>query len=377
MIFLKKEYRTLIKSINESKTFAELNSIFEKLDIKNYSDDKVNELKEILLTKYKSINSDTFPYIIEYFYSKETEKEFGIACELLSKLHRKVEFLPSLENINLSEERFMQVLPIVCEIALNTATGITNCMYLIILNHTKYYDKIENKYKEMIKRSLYKIGMALNYIETKKVTPSKEILANIEVMVDVARLYNDSKVLKYVEKSLDLDNIEINLFSVCTLIYNNVPIPDSYIIELAKEGVTCRRFYKILRDINKLFRFPEEYLTQEHLAKSDMIYWLMHPAEIGDVPDEIELYNTFERDEEIFYVYKFKSNKEEFKDKGFMIGISGGYKKDVEPTIDNSGYTFSDFEIFDEEKYLEQSFKLIDKINNAWKSKAEDIKNNS
>lgn len=372
MLFLNKEYRKLIKEINNTNKYEELIVVLDKLNTSNFSEEKINELKEVYFKKYKSINSDIFPYIIEYYYSKDTKLEFSIACFLLEKLCNKVEFVTNLENIQLSEERFFEFLPVICKVVMQNVSGIADCMYMILLNNNKYYEKIDKKYKDEIVRSLYKIGMALDYIEKTKITPTKEMLVNIEIMVDVARLYNDPRILKFVERALDIDNIEVNLFAVCTLIYNNIPIADGYIEELAREDRTCKRFYKILREINKLFRFPEEYLTQERLARADMVYWLMHPAEIGDVPDKIEFVQTFEKNDEIFYVFKFQSNKEAFKDKGWMIGISGGFKKDIEPTIDNSGFTFSDFEVFDDKKIMEESERIIEKINEAWKKRAKE-----
>lgn len=374
MLFLKKEYRDLIKKINEVNGYKELKKVLDELNTSELSEEKINELKDVLLKKYKSINSDTFPYIIEYFYSKNTKLEFSIACTLLKELYSKLEFLTNLENIRISEERFFEILPVICDIVMGSATGIADCMYMILLNYSVYYDKIEDKYKTIIKNSLYKICMALDYLEKTGEKPAKEMLTSLEIMVDVAKLYNDPKVLKFVEKTLEIDNIEINLFAVCTLIYNNVPVIDAYIEELARETRTCKRFYRILRGMGKLYRFPEEYLTQEHLAMGDMVHWLMHPAEIGDLPDKIEFVQTFEKNDEVFYIFKFKSNKGNFKDKGWMLGISGGYKKDVEPTIDSSGFTFSDFDKFDEKKVIELSDKIINKINEAWKKKAEEIK---
>lgn len=374
MLFLKKEYKELIKKINEVKGYAELKKVLDELNTQEFLEDKINELKDMLLKKYRSINSDTFPYIIEYFYSKDTKLEFSIACALLKELHSKIEFLTNLENIRISEENFFELLPVICEIIMASTTGIADCMYMILLNYTNYYDKIEDKYKTTIKNSLYKIGMALDYLEKTGEKPEKEMLTSLEIMVDVAKLYNDPKVLKFVERALEIDNIEINLFAVCTLIYNNIPVIDAYVEELAREARTCKRFYRILRGMNKLYRFPDEYLTQEHLAKGDLVHWLMHPAEIGDLPDKIEFVQTFEKNDEIFYVFKFTSNKEKFKDKGWMLGISGGYKKNVEPTIDNSGFTFSDFDKFDEKNILELSEKIITKISEAWKKKAEEIK---
>ncbi|MDO4283599.1 MAG: hypothetical protein Q4D02_08200 [Clostridia bacterium] len=377
MLFLKKEYRELVKKINQVDNNTELKKVLNELNTKDYSEEKINELKEVLYKKYSAINSDTFPYIIEYFYSKDTKLEFSVAIYLLNKLFFKIEFLTNLENIPLSEERFLELLPTICKTVMGTTSGIADCMYMVLLEHTRYYDKIDENSKNVIKNSLYKIGMALDYFERNKIVPTKEMLVNLEIMVDVAKLYNDPKVLKFVERTLDIDNIEINLFAVNTLIYNNIPVIDSYVEELARDTRTCKRFYKMLRNMDKLYRFPDEYLTQEHLAMGDMVHWLMHPAEIGDVPDKIEFVQTFEKNEEIFYVFKFQSQKDKFKDKGWMIGISGGYQKDSEPTIDSSGFTFSDFDQFDPKNIISLSEKIIDKINEAWKKRAEEMKNNS
>ncbi len=353
----------MIKNINEANNYQELSKTLDKLNTNDMADEKITELSEILLKKYKSINSDIFPYIIEYYYSKSTLKEFKIAIYLLHKLYNRIEFVTDLENIILDEEKFLELVPILSDIVMDNFHGISDCMYLVLLNHDKYYEKIEDKYKGIIKNSLYKIGIMLDYLAETKTKPTNDMLKSLEIMVDVARMYNDSKILKYVERSLDIDDIEINLFSVCTLIYNNVQVPDAYINELAKENRTCKRFYKILRNMNRLYRFPEEYLTKEHLAMSDMVNWLMHPAELANVPDTIEFVKSFEMNDEEFFVFKFTSNIEKFKDKGQMIGISGGYKKNSEPTIDNSGYTFSDFDKFEEDKIMELSQKIIDKIN--------------
>lgn len=347
MLFFKREYKKTIKEINGINNYDDLKEILDKLNTNKFSKEKIDELKNMLYNKYKTINSDIFPLIIEYFYRKENILEFEIACFLLDKLHTKIEYLTNLENIKISEEKFFKLLPIICEIVSKSTTGIADCMYLILLNFNNCYDKIDEDYKKIIRKSLYKIHFALDYLKNNDTKPTIEMKKSLEIMVDVARLYNDRNILEFVENALDIDYIEINLFAVITLICNNVRIYDSYVEELARDYRTTKRFYKLLRSIGRLYRFPEEYYKQEHLAIGDMVQWLMHPAEIGDAPDEIELLETFERNNEIFYVFKFKSSKEEFKDKGWMIGISGGYEKDIEPTIDNSGYTFSDFEAYD------------------------------
>ena len=57
------------------------------------------------------------------------------------------------------------------------------------------------------------------------------------------------------------------------------------------------------------------------------------------------------------YEYKFTSVKDEFKDRGYMIGISGGFPKDKITTA-NTGDTFSKFERI-EEDYKEQVIEIL------------------
>ena len=130
MLFLNKEYRKLIKDINNTNKYEELVKVLDKFNTSSLSSEKIDELKDILLKKYKSINSDIFPYIIEYFYSKDTKLEFSIACLLLEKLCNKIEFLTNLENIQISEDRFFEFLPTLCEVVMQNVSGIADCMYM-------------------------------------------------------------------------------------------------------------------------------------------------------------------------------------------------------------------------------------------------------
>ena len=61
---------------------------------------------------------------------------------------------------------------------------------------------------------------------------------------------------------------------------------------------------------------------QMNAAKSEMIGWLSHPAELGKAPSKIECVGEFNLHDLHYYTFKFK--------KGFfskwMYGIAGGYE---------------------------------------------------
>lgn len=98
------------------------------------------------------------------------------------------------------------------------------------------------------------------------------------------------------------------------------------------------------------------------------------PSRIRGSPSHLEIAGKFEWREETFYICKFQSSKEGMKQKGWMVGVSGGYHILEEPSFPTSGYTFSDFEELDEENAIEQCKKLISKIDQALEEKCESMK---
>ncbi len=362
------EYHKIIKKINSTKNMQELSSYLESLEMGKADPLKREKFTQIFIQKYSKFDEEIFPYIIDYYYSQESLEEFEIACKLLKNLYLKVAFLTNLESIKINREKFKMLLPVIVQIVMDSFSGIADCMYLILLNNTAYYDEINREDRKTITRSLYKIGMELDYLQEKKMKPTQEMLMNLEIMVDLAKEFNDNKILDFVERTLDLNCNEVSLFALNTLIYNNKNVSDECIEAIAKDPVTAERFYRLLKRNNRLFRFPEAYLTLENLSLSNMVNWLRHPAELGRSPDDIQLVKVFEYEQEMFYIYKYKCDLEKFKDKGYMIGISGGYVNKDEENLEPSGYTFSNFTTFvDEKQSEEECIKIIHQIKEMWK----------
>ena len=99
-----------------------------------------------------------------------------------------------------------------------------------------------------------------------------------------------------------------------------------------------------------------------------MVGWLKYPTELGKVPEEISLLESFEIDDEICYSYKFRAS--EFWNQEEMIGVAGGYPKN-EITARDCGWTFSKFEIL-EKDYQKQGRELVKFIQDYWKNAAKE-----
>ncbi len=106
-------------------------------------------------------------------------------------------------------------------------------------------------------------------------------------------------------------------------------------------------------------------LSQETIAKSDMIRWLSYPTELGSKPDTIELLGSFVFNNTKCFAFSF--SKENFSIKGTLIGVSGGYPMDYISSV-TCGYTFSKFEVLSED-WNAQALELVNFISDYWKNR--------
>lgn len=146
------------------------------------------------------------------------------------------------------------------------------------------------------------------------------------------------------------------------LIYGHVaPIVDALnagltpdekeIARLAQRKDTRRALYEALKEHGKEAHFPRRYLNVEAAAEADMVYWLLHPNELGSAPDEIELMTRVKRREEgveiEYFVYRYRMHEPHWAAAdGWTVGISGPYLEGS-PLYSWAPGTFSTFEKYD------------------------------
>lgn len=109
------------------------------------------------------------------------------------------------------------------------------------------------------------------------------------------------------------------------------PTPNE-IEPLAKNPATRSFLYELLEHFERLELFPDEYRSEISQAEAKLVYWMMHPNELQDAPDETELAETLVRNIEgqdcRFHVFRYRMPNGHWAGDDWLLGLAG-------PFIDN------------------------------------------
>ncbi len=179
--------------------------------------------------------------------------------------------------------------------------------------------------------------------------------AAMEFAVDVCKYYADEKLLKTVLNILQIPVSSVRYYAVETLLKFKKDLPADIIDELAQDLSYAELTYGTFLKYGKEELFPQKFATEEYLAKSDLVHWLIYPTELGKAPYAIELLGDITVKKEKFYIFKYKSDSQNLTDDlkdEWLIGWSS-----------NEGGTFSNFDLLSvfEKKTLKKTLKNIAK----------------
>ena len=115
-------------------------------------------------------------------------------------------------------------------------------------------------------------------------------------------------------------------------------VPEETVVALAKDLGYADLTYCSFARCGMEDLFPVEYASEEYLAKSNMVHWLMYPTELGKYPDEIEYIGkiTYLFKKEVYHVFKYRSDSDTLGDDRKNQWLIGWSNRD--------GGTFSNFD---------------------------------
>jgi hypothetical protein len=156
---------------------------------------------------------------------------------------------------------------------------------------------------------------------------------------------------------------------VVTALQQGQPPDPEQVEALARNAETRVTLYTALKEIQRQDLFPAAYTSLEQIAESHLVTWLLHPNELGAVPDEITCVKRIERVEAdlspetlTFFVFKYRALPPHWAaDKGWMAGIAGPYFANDDPW-EPPFCVFSRFEAFDSatpEEHLARTEALL------------------
>lgn len=360
------DFLKLVEKTNELDV-ANKNEIADIVNSISINEQNFDEwVNNIFSDKVDLFNMGKLPYIIDALYKSSDEYYFMLCCMLLESTCDKIEFITNLENYSLFRAKFEILVNTLVTVYELVDNGIANCMALIMLNNDPKFTFFNDEQKEgLAKATIRKLTDIINYIKDKKQAVNSVVFADLEIIVDLACYLKNQEINKLINEIDDLlNNNKVDIFIIKYKIINGLKTKKEKIECISKDEEELITFYGIMErlGVNNIYLND---ISQEMIAKSDMIRWLSYPTELGSKPDKIELLGSFYFNNTKCFAFGFSKNN--FKIKGTLIGVAGGYPLDHVSSI-ACGYTFSKFEELSED-WKHQALELANFISDYWKNR--------
>ncbi|MDR0978384.1 MAG: hypothetical protein LBL91_00280 [Lachnospiraceae bacterium] len=366
------EWFDLLKT---EKDKNKIKKIVEEFDLSSYisSNEDMKNLLELAYNNILNMDIQYVPYILDSLYVSENKGKFYLFCYLLEKTYERLPFITNLEQYSIHREKFKMFLPTLIEVASNTMNGICDCMFLILLKFVQDKDLFTNEQIEKLTQIIEEqLAIITQYLKNNEFNLNEMQENSLNILLDVSsNFFNKAITYQTIFIMSFIKSNSVRLWAAISLIKNNIDLKESVLEDIAADITLVSDLLRLLEKNNCINKFPEKFKNQEIIAKSILIKWLMYPTELGKVPNEIELIETIEKEGYLYYIYKFSTDIEVYKDKNWMLGISGGFKKE-DFTAQNTGITFSKFETVTQD-FLKQGNELIEFIMNYWKERAKKL----
>ena len=363
------DFSKLIERVNVINP-DDKNSIIDIVNNIDINEDNFDQwVDSIFSDKINLFDMGKLPYIIDELYKTNDKLKFMLCCMLLESTCDKLDFITNLEKYPLFVAKFEVLVNTLTTVYEHVDNGIANCVSLIIINNDPKFNYFDDDMKDrIINATKRKLKDILNYL--KKQNINSLVYEDLEVIVDMSCYLNDKEISNIIDEIDHLGkNENADIFIMKYKIINNMKISDKKLKMLKQDSERLWLLYSIMEELNINNVYLND-VSQESIAKSNMIKWLKYPTELGGNPDKIELLGEFIYNNTKCFAYKFSKN--DFKITGDLLGVSGGFPLDKISSI-TSGYTFSKFENVSD-NWEKQSNELVEFIVNCWKNRTENNK---
>jgi hypothetical protein len=119
------------------------------------------------------------------------------------------------------------------------------------------------------------------------------------------------------------------------------PVSPEEIEALAARPENRFILFAFLRESKRPDLVPAKFSSSVAQGESALAYWMMHPNELQDAPESIELVETITRpldgQEAAFHVYRYKMPAGHWTKDDWILGLAGPMNPDVEPYSERPG----------------------------------------
>ena len=372
----------LFKKKNNTKTKQSDYQIFKGIILNNDNqasmDDAVNNWQvdtdnidsfiDELSENCNELCMEHVPLALESLYKSDEKIKTMIFCMLFEFTCMELPYVTNLESLPIYRAKLEYIYHTLVEVFSSCFNGIGDCVGLIILKCDPEMSLAQSEEKQRVISVVQKrLELIYKYV-SENGCDGDEIISALSVTLDMAAHLHNDDILLYLRKISELHiDLESELFLVKAMANNNMPVLLESIDRLVEFDAS--RLIRVLDSIGRMDLFQGSHITQEKIAYAEMRSWLSHPSECGKTLDKLELVDTLIYDEHLYYIFKYTSTAPKLLERGFMIGVAGGYDKD-RISDNETGHTFSDFEPIGD-NYKEQALNIIQLISDYWKRAAE------
>ncbi len=320
--------------------------------------------------------------VYQFLTTYENERALITYLKLLDKEGGKMKRLPTGSLYD--RPRFPEILfPRLLSHARNK--DISDDIYLVLLNYFNSRMITENMIKdyrnsiaEDILNSANEVSLYMQEKLKGSIWDDEDYMGlrnRAGVHLDLAGYISNPRIILVLRNMMSTGDMRLKMFAALSLLRLGEGIEAEDALEIAADSEMRNWFYNGLQNIGQKEIFPVQYENQASFAESNMVDWLTYPTELGRVPDRIELMNVFEDGENVYYLFRFRCISDgNWREEGWMAGVSGPYAKKEEPSTKAGGHTFSRFEKWDSKTPKEHFASIVGNVKEFWMKRAEELK---
>ena len=355
---------------------TDIGDLFDKVNSFDINDSEMNKWIDDIFERSDELDINKMPYVLDTLYKSNDKLKFMSFCMLFEATFDKLPFVTRLEDVQIFRakyEMFIETLLIVFD---NAYDGIVDCLTSIILNNDPKGELFtEEQYNTLTNSINTKLSILKKYITEAKEDIPDSVFDTLEMIFDLATYIHNDDTIEILRR---YENVKLSLnarvFYIKALMVNNImDIKSTWWNELYNDNQAYNALARMLTGIEAENKIPAKFINTEKLSEAVMVDWLTYPTELGKVPDSINLIGSIEKEDLIFYIYKFTSDK--YADRGEMIGVSGSFVKGS-ITMSEAGFVFSKFETINDD-YKKQAEDIIELIANHWKDRLDELNKNA
>jgi len=335
---------------------SELVKPIEK-NFEHYSERAKLQALYLLITIKTDVARDAYIRIIEK-YSKQFELGIDVAyifeeTEWAPSLVKK--FIPLLKDNNLNASIFHMML--LCLRNSGEDLSLTSDEKNLIIDQIK-----RNYQNNRVAYLSYDKDYSLQFVYQAWKESYAMIRSEMGIYLQLMQYFFDDEIQSFLLEALQFNDPYLKVDAVISLLERGYNVSRETIEFCAYNIEACVWFYTRLSESSKehFYKINEE--IQHSFVKNRFFHYLVDHDDFGIVPDEIEVVKRHDTtnyygQEVTYYLVKFKSQRDDWAEKGWMAGYVGAYLTEQIPSpkmLEDTITTFTSWDQLTEVEHIQQ-----------------------